>query len=170
MSEELSNFEKYLRYRRPDGFQFIQSKDKTFVWVPDGKGGFSTAQLLNEDGDNVKVLVSETGQEAVFNKQKDVHPMNPPKFDGVDDCATLGNLNEPAVLYNLKLRYDTDIIYTYSGLFCVAVNPYKLIPIYTPEMIQHYIGKRKNEVPPHVFAMGDEAYRNLIQDKKINLC
>jgi myosin heavy subunit len=37
--------------------------------------------------------------------------MNPPKFDGVDDCAALSNLNEPAVLYNLKLRYDVDIIY-----------------------------------------------------------
>jgi myosin protein heavy chain len=40
--------------------------------------------------------------------------MNPPKFDGVDDCAALSNLNEPAVLYNLKLRYDVDIIYVRS--------------------------------------------------------
>ena len=37
--------------------------------------------------------------------------MNPPRFDGADDCATLSNLNEPAVMYNLKLRYDADIIY-----------------------------------------------------------
>lgn len=55
---------------------------------------------------------------------------------------------------------------TYSGLFCVALNPYKRIPIYTDEMIEHYIGKRKDEVPPHVFAMADNAYRAMMQDRK----
>jgi myosin heavy subunit len=165
MTEELSNFERYLRYRRPVDFQFRQG-DKTFVWVPDGKGAFYTAEVLKEEGDMVKVLITETGQQASFNKNKEVFPMNPPKFDGVDDCAALSNLNEPAVLYNLKLRYDVDIIYTYSGLFCVVINPYKQIPIYTQEIIEHYAGKRRDEVPPHVFAMADGAYRAMIQDKK----
>jgi myosin protein heavy chain len=166
MAEDLSNFERYLRYRRPEGHVFIQQKDKTFVWVPDGKGAFYTAQVLGEEGDNTKVLIQETGQEASYRRERDVHAMNPPRFDGADDCATLSNLNEPAVMYNLKLRYDADIIYTYSGLFCVALNPYKRIPIYTDEMIEHYIGKRKDEVPPHVFAMADNAYRAMMQDRK----
>jgi hypothetical protein len=43
LTEELSNFERYLRYRRPVDFQFRPS-DKTFVWVPDGKGAFYTAE------------------------------------------------------------------------------------------------------------------------------
>jgi hypothetical protein len=62
MAEDLSNFERYLRYRRPEGHVFIQQKDKTFVWVPDGKGAFYTAQVLGEEGDNTKVLIQETGQ------------------------------------------------------------------------------------------------------------
>lgn len=37
--------------------------------------------------------------------------MNPPKFDGCEDCAELGYLSEPAVLHNLRKRYDKDIIY-----------------------------------------------------------
>lgn len=61
LAEELSNFERYLRYRRPVDFQFRPS-DKTFVWVPDGKGAFYTAEVLKEEGDNVKVLITETGQ------------------------------------------------------------------------------------------------------------
>lgn len=31
MQVELSNYEKYLKYRRPDGFEFQYSGDKTYV-------------------------------------------------------------------------------------------------------------------------------------------
>ena len=46
---------------------------------------------------------------------------------------------------------------TYSGLFCVVVNPYKRYPIYTTRVVRLYIGKRRNEVPPHLFAASDGA-------------
>lgn len=52
---------------------------------------------------------------------------------------------------------------TYSGLFCVVINPYKRLPIYTESVIKFYMGKRRNEMPPHLFAVSDEAYRNMVQ-------
>lgn len=58
-------------------------------------------------------------------------PMNPPKFELCTDMSLLSYLNEGGILHNLKARYVANIIYTYSGLFCVAVNPYKRFPIYT---------------------------------------
>ena len=54
---------------------------------------------------------------------------------------------------------------TYSGLFCVAVNPYKRFPIYTPTTVKIYMGKRRSEVPPHLFAISDKAYRDMILSK-----
>merc|ERR1711970_605197 len=59
-------------------------------------------------------------------------------------------------------------IHTYSGLFVVVVNPYKRYPIYTHRVCKIYLGKRRNEVPPHLWAIAEGAYRNMLQNKKNN--
>ena len=56
-----------------------------------------------------------------------------------------------------------DLVFqTYSGLFCVAVNPYKRFPIYTETVVKMYINKRRNEVAPHIFAIADGAYQSML--------
>merc|ERR1719450_329618 len=80
--------------------------------------------------------------------------------------ADLTCLNEASVLHNIKERYYSGLIYTYSGLFCVVVNPYKRLPIYTEKIIEIYKGKKRHEVPPHVFAITDIAYRSMLQDRE----
>merc|ERR1719500_2427196 len=69
-------------------------------------------------------------------------------------------------LQKIKERYYSGLIYTYSGLFCVVVNPYKRLPIYTEKIIEIYKGKKRHEVPPHVFAITDIAYRSMLQDRE----
>ena len=80
--------------------------------------------------------------------------------------ANLTYLNDASVFNNLKTRYQAKLIYTYSGLFCVVVNPYKRFPIYTPTVVKMYLGKRRNEVPPHLWAITETAYRNMLLNGK----
>ena len=67
--------------------------------------------------------------------------------------SNLTYLNDASVLWNLRIRYVNELIYTYSGLFCIAVNPYKRFPIYTQRAMELYMGKRRNEVMQTKFRM-----------------
>jgi myosin protein heavy chain len=138
---------------------------KKLIWVPHEVHGFVAASIVDERGDDVTVQIQETGKRVVFNKD-DIQKMNPPKFDKVEDMAELTCLNEASVLHNLKERYFSGLIYTYSGLFCVVVNPYKRLPIYTEKVVELYKGRKRHEVPPHVYAIADQAYRNMLQDRE----
>merc|ERR1712036_123852 len=92
--------------------------------------------------------------------------VNPPKFEKCEDMANLTFLNDASVFWNLKSRYVNELIYTYSGLFCIVVNPYKRYPMYTERVVKMYLGKRRNEVPPHLWAIAEGAYRGMMQNTK----
>ena len=55
---------------------------------------------------------------------------------------------------------------TYSGLFCVVINPYKNLPIYSEEIVDMYKGKKRHEMPPHIYAITDTAYRSMMQGER----
>ncbi|NXY45258.1 MYH9 protein, partial [Ceuthmochares aereus] len=136
---------------------------KKLVWVPSEKNGFEAASLKEEVGDEAIVELAENGKKVKVNKD-DIQKMNPPKFSKVEDMAELTCLNEASVLHNLKERYYSGLIYTYSGLFCVVINPYKNLPIYSEEIVEMYKGKKRHEMPPHIYAITDTAYRSMMQD------
>uniref|UniRef100_A0A671T842 Myosin-11-like n=1 Tax=Sinocyclocheilus anshuiensis TaxID=1608454 RepID=A0A671T842_9TELE len=138
---------------------------KKLVWVPSEKHGFESASIKEERGDEVLVELVDNGKKITVNKD-DIQKMNPPKFSKVEDMAELTCLNEASVLHNLRERYYSGLIYTYSGLFCVVVNPYKMLPIYSEKIIEMYKGKKRHEVPPHIYSITDNAYRNMMQDRE----
>ncbi|XP_013204243.1 myosin-9 isoform X1 [Microtus ochrogaster] len=138
---------------------------KKLVWVPSDKNGFEPASLKEEVGEEAIVELVENGKKVKVNKD-DIQKMNPPKFSKVEDMAELTCLNEASVLHNLKERYYSGLIYTYSGLFCVVINPYKNLPIYSEEIVDMYKGKKRHEMPPHIYAITDTAYRSMMQDRE----
>ncbi|XP_060725108.1 myosin-11a isoform X3 [Tachysurus vachellii] len=163
----LSEDEKFLFAEKDFNSPLAQADwaAKKLVWVPSEKHGFEAASVKEEKGEEVLVELMDNGKKITVNKD-DVQKMNPPKFSKVEDMAELTCLNEASVLHNLRERYFSGLIYTYSGLFCVVVNPYKMLPIYSEKIIDMYKGKKRHEVPPHIYSITDNAYRNMMQDRE----
>nr|XP_019963611.1 PREDICTED: myosin heavy chain, fast skeletal muscle-like [Paralichthys olivaceus] len=137
---------------------------KTAVYVMDPKELFAKGSLQIKEGGKATVK-TDTGK-VVTVRDDEVFPMNPPKFDKIEDMAMMTHLNEAAVLFNLKERYAAWMIYTYSGLFCVTVNPYKWLPVYNQEVVVAYRGKKRQEAPPHIFSISDNAYQFMLTDRE----
>merc|ERR1711936_225933 len=133
---------------------------KKSCWVPDkASGGFNEGLIESTDGEKVTVKILG-GDTKVFKKDQ-VGQVNPPKFDCSDDMSGLTYLGDACVLWNSVVRYKNELIYTYSGLFCIAINPYKRYPIYTLRTMELYVGKRRNECWPHIFAIAEGAYQGM---------
>ncbi|XP_032591829.1 myosin heavy chain, muscle isoform X20 [Drosophila grimshawi] len=147
-----------LEQRRIDQSKPYDSKKN--CWVPDEKEGFLIGDIKATKGDIVSVGLP--GGETKDFKKDLLSQVNPPKYEKAEDMSNLTYLNDASVLHNLRQRYYNKLIYTYSGLFCVAINPYKRYPVYTNRCAKMYRGKRRNEVPPHIFAISDGAYVDML--------
>ncbi|KAF8514982.1 nonmuscle myosin heavy chain b [Gautieria morchelliformis] len=139
--------------------------EKKWVWIPDDKEGYLGGWVINEHGDMGEVVMA-AGGEARKIPLYALSKMNPPKFDRVDDIADLTFLNEASVVHNLRLRYGSGAIYTYSGLFLVAINPYTNLPLYSDAIVQQYRGKRRDDNPPHIFAIAERAWANMGEERE----
>jgi myosin heavy subunit len=144
-------------------------EEGTWVWMPDPeeqalpakvlstfKAG-EDAKLRTEDGEDHKLTGAET---------KDITVADPEVLSSkIDNLINLNDLNENAILHNLRIRFKESIIYTNVSSILVSVNPFKLLPLYTPEIMDKY-RQNAREQPPHVFQVADEAYRGMLAERK----
>uniref|UniRef100_A0A8D0CX11 Osteoclast-stimulating factor 1 n=1 Tax=Sander lucioperca TaxID=283035 RepID=A0A8D0CX11_SANLU len=91
------------------------------------------------------------------------------KVSGVDDMVLLSKINEDAITDNLKKRYMDDYIFTYIGAVLISVNPFKQLPYFTDREVEIYQGAAQYENPPHIYALADTMYRNMMIDSE-NQC
>ncbi|XP_053850834.1 myosin-1B-like isoform X1 [Vidua macroura] len=166
---EMAIFGEAAPYLRKSEKERIEAQNKPFdakssVFVVHAKESFVKGTITSRESG--KVTVKTEGGETLTVKDDQIFSMNPPKYDKIEDMAMMTHLHEPAVLYNLKERYAAWMIYTYSGLFCVTVNPYKWLPVYNPEVVLAYRGKKRQEAPPHIFSISDNAYQFMLTDRE----
>ncbi|KAM5273707.1 myosin-8-like [Ctenodactylus gundi] len=166
---EMAVFGEAAPYLRKSEKERIEAQNKPFdaktsVFVAEPKESYVKSTIQSKEGG--KVTVKTEGGATLTVREDQVYPMNPPKYDKIEDMAMMTHLHEPGVLYNLKERYAAWMIYTYSGLFCVTVNPYKWLPVYNPEVVAAYRGKKRQEAPPHIFSISDNAYQFMLTDRE----
>uniref|UniRef100_A0A8C2SGY6 Myosin VB n=1 Tax=Capra hircus TaxID=9925 RepID=A0A8C2SGY6_CAPHI len=145
----------------------------TRVWIPDPDEVWRSAELTKDYKEGDKSLQlrleDETVQEYPVDVQNNQLPFlrNPDILVGENDLTALSYLHEPAVLHNLKVRFlESNHIYTYCGIVLVAINPYDQLPIYGQDVIYAYSGQNMGDMDPHIFAVAEEAYKQMARDEK----
>ncbi|XP_036816725.1 unconventional myosin-Vc isoform X2 [Oncorhynchus mykiss] len=143
------------------------------VWIPDEEHVWKSAEILRDfkPGDDTLQLQLEDGTEMLYSLDTSSpqlpHLRNPDILVGENDLTALSYLHEPAVLHNLKVRFvESKIIYTYCGIILVAVNPYKQLHIYGDAVIHAYSGQNMGDMDPHIFAVAEEAYKQMARNNK----
>ncbi|XP_034091429.1 unconventional myosin-Va isoform X5 [Gymnodraco acuticeps] len=143
------------------------------VWVPDAEEVWKSAELTEDykNGDTSLQLMLEDGtniEHKLDPKTKNLpYLRNPDILVGENDLTALSYLHEPAVLHNLKVRFmDSKLIYTYCGIILVAINPYEPLQIYGSDIINAYSGQNTGDMDPHIFAVAEEAYKQMARDER----
>ncbi|XP_064221758.1 unconventional myosin-Vc isoform X2 [Aotus nancymaae] len=141
------------------------------VWIPDPEEIWKSAEIAKDYrvGDKILRLLLEDGTELDYSVDPESLPplRNPDILVGENDLTALSYLHEPAVLHNLRIRFaESKLIYTYSGIILVAMNPYKQLPIYGDAIIHAYSGQNMGDMDPHIFAVAEEAYKQMARNNR----
>ena len=151
------------------------------VWVrvQQGEGEEWLCGVLRERDESSQHLIVIPANEdhaqirIPFAAAEDVQAMNKTKTVTVDDMIHLTFLNEPEILHCLELRYEHNLIYTYTGPILISVNPFKVLDIYNVQVLEMYrnygILQEKgllesigmHALPPHLFSIADQLYRKM---------
>ncbi|XP_049887223.1 myosin-VIIa isoform X2 [Pectinophora gossypiella] len=135
-----------------------------YIWIEPVSGReFDVAigaRVLAAEGRRIRVR-DDDGNEQWLPPERRIKAMHATSVHGVEDMISLGDLHEAGILRNLLIRYNENLIYTYTGSILVAVNPYQILPIYTADQIKLYKERKIGELPPHIFAIGDNAYAHM---------
>ncbi|XP_034629934.1 unconventional myosin-Vb [Trachemys scripta elegans] len=145
----------------------------TKVWIPDPDEVWRSGEIIKDYKEGDKSLHLKFEDDTICDYPVDLKTnqlpflRNPDILVGENDLTALSYLHEPAVLHNLKVRFlESNHIYTYCGIVLVAINPYEQLPIYEQDVIYAYSGQNMGDMDPHIFAVAEEAYKQMARDEK----
>ncbi|XP_034585927.1 myosin-17 [Setaria viridis] len=138
------------------------------IWLEDKDLAWIDGEVARIEGRNAHVHA--TNGKTVIVSIPDIHPKDTEvPTNGIDDMTRLSYLHEPGVLNNLAIRYAKNIIYTYTGNILIAINPFQRLPhLSEPHTMEKYKGANFGELDPHVFAIADVSYRQMMNEGKSN--
>lgn len=116
----------------------------------------------------IKYIAESKGPEDVSIEQ--IMERSDEKKNLVDDMVNLECLNDAELLINLQRRFENKLIFTYVGPTLLVVNPYEQLPhLFSVENLKKYHQfafqnqLQLKDLPPHIWALAGEAYRNLFE-------
>ena len=156
---------------KPDELKTSEEKKSDhgdWVWLADDKDAWVPATVLKENGDGSVDCQTRSGKRVKVAKGEQplwkLKPSSLLQHEG--DLVMLDSLNEAMIIHNLRERYNRSQIYTWvgaTGTVLISVNPFKMLPLYTPELIDNYAHPPPNKpLEPHVFAIAANCYKRML--------
>ncbi|RDD45946.1 Unconventional myosin-VI [Trichoplax sp. H2] len=131
------------------------------VWAPDEKEGFTLGTIVDVGTETLTIQPRSSSSQTIQVPYNRLFLADEDDSRTADDNCSLMYLNEATLLHNLRLRYHTDIIYTFVANILLAVNPYHELKIYDAEHVKRYHNKSLGQLPPHIYSIADKAYRDM---------
>ncbi|CAF4741464.1 unnamed protein product [Rotaria sp. Silwood2] len=139
-----------------------------YIWLPpDKQGEFDVeigARIIDVNQSQLKVVDDNGKERTIPNNPANFKKMHATSHTDIPDMIHLGDLTEGAICRNILLRYNKDKIYTYIGSILIAVNPYTQLDLYNQEHLRAYRTRKFGDLEPHTFAIGDNAYQNMLRE------
>lgn len=80
-----------------------------------------------------------------------------------DNLIHTDDMSEQTIIYFINQKYNSDLIYTSIGDILVAVNPYRLLPLYTPLVMHKYMSDdMEMNLRPHPYAVARRSYDRML--------
>lgn len=159
----LGDANQYLR-RAKDSNIAVSQND---VWIPVTADNTTTyvKGSLKEITDGRATLERSDGSTQIIVEESEIQKMNPPEFYLSEDMSSMKFIQEATILDNLINRSMQHLVYTHCGAFCISVNPYKTLPIYTREVANLYESNNIKLMPPHIFGVARSTFASMIDTK-----
>ena len=152
---------------RRNPLQFVDTN--SWVWYKHEELAWAACKVT-KGGREVELENGETRERYSAPANK-CYPMHASSLKPVPNLVELADLNEASVLHNLRARYNTGDVFdgvqcdtqmfTYIGPILIYINPYKSLPIFTPELVRTYYAPRSEleaPLPPHVYQVVNNTY------------
>ena len=148
----------------------------TLVFVPDEQQAYVPMEVASCKGfgAHAAITVSPPGKSLTATPVPSsdvarVTEADPLSMEGAADMVKFSALTEAALLHNIRVRYARDQIYSSAGSILISVNPFKTLPIYTEDLMARCKAcdaKGLQELPPHVYALAEAAFRGMLVERK----
>ena len=133
-----------------DSYFFAPTEDDGFLLLKATKGfkpGDANVEATTVNGIKLTLNANQTSK---------AEGTDPSSVNTLEDMVKLGDLKEASILHNLRQRFSHDDIYTKIGTILVAVNPFKIVNLYSPDILEAYAGQSGGQeesslnLPPHI--------------------
>ncbi|VDK17906.1 unnamed protein product [Anisakis simplex] len=147
----------------PSSQRTAREELESIVWINDPDTAYRLAKVVEQRGD--KLVVGFRDENGFYEKRTVLaaDTQSPSLSYYVEDLCNLSELTDANVLHAIRCRYESQLIHTYSGLFCVVVNPWRNLAIYSEDIMHEYANAldRSSNLPPHIYAVAQSAYDGL---------